>query len=481
MKKILLSLGTIATIATPVAVVVSCGDGDSGISLAQQKVNAKTKLGTLSSDEKKRIESAKTPSDIKDAVSRINADRKEILVRDAKATIKGILDKNLINNMKTIITELGKIPNIKKGPLAIIFEADDILEFATDALEHGIKHAMGSVNGFDAKVKKVFDIDISKSLYAPLIKGALYGYDNNLTLLDKLDKIPKPKVQMGSIEMEVNIYQFIKDITEHGFVYAVHNSSFYGNAIVRSSIDKLPGFDKGDPDHGTKFNKYYGDAIVTTAAGGVTTVTGTGTGIIGKIFKKGFFNINSADHSALQSFLGDISESGILPVIKTALAMISVPGSVSLMDKILPLTTRVLKNINSLSDKPNTEVPSLIHKLITKGISSVTQPEFTQLFSLIKTIAGSSTKIEPIDTQAGIAMHKLFLSTTKIGDMTVSELTSIATVLINPLERLFPDSLPELLFTAQGAIKAAAAVYSGTTDTISSLLNLVMILVAKYI
>ena len=472
MKKLLLGLGTIATVATPIITVVSCGGVKHiELSLSEKKIAAKKSIDAFGKKESKRIDDAKNGEEVKAAVERIKSDRKDVRLQTIKGVIIGLLDVNFLDIVDTIKMFSNFLPSSVSKYIKLV-------EFTSSVLNDGIKKALGPASGFEDKLKELFNIDLSKNEYLPLIKGFLYGFNEDI--LKKLDKIPSISINIGSMKLTLNIHDFISDITNKGFVYAIHNAPFYAKAL--EFINKLQGFDPADIHKKVKFDKYYGDVKIAADTNGVVTVNEPG--FISKIFKEGILNISKELHILMQSFINDLDGAKLLPLATAVLAAISKPGGTSPFSKFLPMIFKLLKNINILSDASNDasngEKLSLIHELITNGVGKITIPEFAKLISLIKKAVGISTELGEDNTATGTALHELLTKENKLGDMTIPDLAAIIVPIIEFLKKILGD-LPDMIYMVEGAIKAAAAIYTKDTDTLKSLIPIIMLFVAKFI
>ncbi|MCK5866776.1 MAG: hypothetical protein KAG14_00090 [Mycoplasmataceae bacterium] len=472
MKKILLGLGTIATIVVPIVAVVSCGPKKHINTLKDEKIAAKNSIDGIENDESKRIDDAKNIEDIKNAVERIKFDRKDITYRMITTLLTNILDNNLLDVVSIMKSLSSVLP-------ASFSKYMGLIKFASTMLDKGIRASLGPALEFETKIKELFNIDLSKSKYLPLIKGILYGFDSKR--LEELNKISIISIDIGSLKLEFNIHDFISDITNKGFVYAIHNAPFYRNTLVKMIIEKIPGFDPVDKTKDAKFAKYYGDTKITTDANNDETVMMTKPGFISKIFREGILNIDEPIHILIESFIGDIDDAKLMPLVKSALILITKPGEVNPINKFLSPIFNLLKNINILSDANNHKIASLIHKIITKGVSDITIEEFAELISLLRRSAMVSNSLGKDDIAAAAALHKLLEKNNKLGDMTIKNLADIIVPIIETLKRIFGDLLPEIGYIFEGVIKAASAIYSKDTDTLKSLIPIIMMLVKKFI
>ena len=381
MKKLLLGLGTIATVIIPTITVISCGE-----SVTPAATLTKEQTGHAA------ILPGKTAAKLKTAAAQKIKDHKKLVKNTSMKLLIEEMMKHSIANLKDEVDQIEGtgplataegIDSIKKA----ITEYKGILTLIHDILTSGIKSTFGTEDNFIAKVKELFNTDLTDNPFLPLIKAITFG------IKDIENFHMKPIELMG---FRINIETLIKNIYKHGLAYALYQDK----TLTIGGYVALP-FLKifietgtlNNPEDLAKFKLFYGEEYVKfikdSGDPSKTPVIPTSGGVFSNIFKHGLLGIAKSDLTTIQKFFGEIANPGGL--LDFILSKISPPVETgtpeSMLKKISPIFSKLLKLFGLRANNGHEEISSLIISVLNGGVAQVETGDIAAILRLIRELS----------------------------------------------------------------------------------------------
>ncbi|MCK5867051.1 MAG: hypothetical protein KAG14_01500 [Mycoplasmataceae bacterium] len=404
MKKILLGLGTLATVAIPVVTVVSCGKGDDVVISPLQKLkNEYIKNHTLTAEELQKVNAATSTTDLNTKTAVMNTAH---LKPELKTLLGDIFDSK-ISELGTLADKYADTGSRKKE-LRESSKTEGIvkmLKVLSNLNSKGLKSVIGATpEEFDKNFNTVTKLlpGMSAKLstkYVSLVKGILYGFKGDAMRFGELPVLQlTPAATTGlaqSTGMQVDLNSFVKQTLERGFYVPFMSLPFMLGTTGGIVGLHTPGTIEKNPVSGKLFGQETDASIKSfkeaQRAGTGFTTTFDKTGVFDKMFENGLFSMDTDQIHTMGMSIRGLSSSAT--ELKDKLK-----GMESMLNKFVTFCD----SISFDTANGRLSISSIIHKMLSKGLDKITTEELSNLLATIRvTMAADGTRIigDPTNSQ----------------------------------------------------------------------------------